>query len=85
MSLSTRLTCGVKALLERSMMRRELDEVCAVVNAPDIAYKLRCRGFEIPVELVDAVNRYMEPCKAGRYSFTAGDKELARELLKDDK
>lgn len=63
------------ALSERPHMRRELNELTGNINAPDLVYELRARGWELVCERIITRDRYGHPVQAGRYSMTTADRQ----------
>lgn len=57
--------------------REVLDGAIGATNTPDVVFRLRSRGFALPCERIEGTDR--DGCKVrwGRYSLTAGDRELA--------
>ena len=67
---------AIKALLNRSIFRYELDRVVGCTNAPDLISRLRCKGLDIPCERVPGVDRDGRIVRPGRYSLTQRDRRL---------
>lgn len=61
--------------------REALDRAIGASNTPDVVLRLRSKGFELPCERVEGIDR--DSCKVrwGRYSLTEGDRELAARVV----
>ncbi|MBC9070950.1 hypothetical protein IAI53_03145 [Thauera sp. CAU 1555] len=69
-------------LLDREgAFREELDRAVGASNSPDIVFRLRQRGFDIPCDRVTRTDRDGRPCKVGWYRLTAEAKRAARAVL----
>lgn len=65
---------ALSVLIDRPLMREELDRIAGASNAPDLIFRLRYRGLEIPCERLESVDRDGKPCRPGRYSLSAQDR-----------
>lgn len=65
---------ALSVLIDRPLMREELDHIAGASNAPDLIFRLRYRGLEIPCERLESVDRDGKPCRPGRYSLSAQDR-----------
>lgn len=61
--------------------REVLDRSVGASNSPDIVFRLRQRGYAIPCDRVERIDRDGRPCKVGWYRLTADDKRAARAVL----
>jgi len=79
--LTPRQTRALRRLLERPVMREELDSVAGVSNAPDEVMRLRAKGLIIHCDRIDSYDRDGKHTRPGLYSLDKSSVEYARELL----
>ena len=72
----------LKALSNKIIWRRDLDDIAGANNSPQHIKELRERGLDIPCERVSIIDRDGKKSRPGRYSFTKTDKATIREALK---
>lgn len=60
----------IAALLERPLLREELDRVAGCSNGPDLVAKLCRRGLDIKCLRVAHTDRDGKPCRPGLYLLT---------------
>lgn len=65
----------LRRLLGGPCDREPLDRAIGASNTPDIVFRLRARGFDIPCESIKGVDRDGVAVRWGRYSLTAADRE----------
>jgi hypothetical protein len=71
----------LSALMSGPLAREALDRAVGASNSPDVVLRLRRRGFEVPCELRDGLDRDGRKCKYGVYRLTGNDADLATRLL----
>lgn len=64
----------LETLLAGEASREALDRKVGASNSPDIIFRLRQRGFDLPCEMVKATDRDGFPCRFGVYSLSAADR-----------
>ena len=80
--LASREKRVINALLINGTVTREaLDGIAGASNSPDIVFRLRGHGLEIPCERIKKLDKDGKACWPGQYSFTPKDRSLAREML----
>lgn len=73
----------LQALLHRvSVSRHDLDAIIGAENSPDIAFRLRQRGYSLPCVRRKLLDRDGNQCRSGFYSLTDKDRALAIEALR---
>ncbi|NYT61451.1 hypothetical protein H0A66_03815 [Alcaligenaceae bacterium] len=65
---------ALSVLIDRPVMREELDRITGTSNAPDLVFGLRFKGLDIPCERLKAVDRDGKTCRPGRYSLSPADR-----------
>jgi hypothetical protein len=83
MRLSPREKRVILALLNRPIMRENLDTIAGCSNGPELVAGLRRKGLSIPCERVERYDKDGNACYPGRYSFTDEDRLITREWLKE--
>jgi len=71
----------MKALLNSAVMREELDRIAGSSNSPDIVFRLRKKGLEIPCYRIESRDADGKKCRPGRYEFTRMDKIIVCDWL----
>lgn len=74
-----RLLC---ALLRRPRSRIEAGSIAGAANLPDLVFRLRVLGFELPCERIKVEDRDGVVCRPGVYSASTADRELIRRALR---
>lgn len=69
--LSPREARALYALRKRPHMREEIDHVTGASNGPDAIYRLRKKGYDIDTTMLDLVDKFGDPTRAGRYTLIA--------------
>lgn len=69
------------ALLEGPLSRESLDRRIGASNTPDVVFRLRKKGFEIPCERREGIDRDGLTCRFGVYSMAETDRPLALAFL----
>ncbi|WP_418646872.1 hypothetical protein ACNQFN_14800 [Thauera butanivorans] len=69
------------ALAAGPVTREELDRRIGASNTPDLVFRLRQRGFDLPCELRAATDRDGNPVRYGIYRMTAADRRRVCHLL----
>ena len=72
----------IRALMRAPRMREDLDRIAGASNAPDLVFRLRAAGLEIPCDRVERLDRDGQVCRPGRYSLTADDRKRIRDWLR---
>lgn len=70
------------ALLRRPRSRMEAGSVAGAANLPDLVFRLRGLGFELPCERIKVEDRDGVVCRPGVYSASTADRELIRRALR---
>ena len=70
------------ALLRRPRSRMEAGSVAGAANLPDLVFRLRGLGFELPCERINVEDRDGVVCRPGVYSASTADRELIRRALR---
>jgi len=81
-NLNPRQSRTLRALMNSSQMRENLDGIAGCSNAPELIGGLRRRGLEIPCERVERFDRDGNACYPGLYQLTPEDKAIVRGWLK---
>lgn len=76
---------ALSVLIDRPLMREELDRIAGASNAPDLIFRLRYRGLDLPCERVESVDRDGRPCRPGRYSLSAEDRRAVIAWMRREK
>jgi hypothetical protein len=63
------------ALMRQPVMREALDKVAGVSNGPDIVFKLRSYGLEVPCLRLCVLDRDGTERHPGQYHLTASDRQ----------
>lgn len=72
----------LSALLKRpEISRHDRDGVVCAENSPDLVFRLRGKGFEIPCQRRQFVDRDGQKVRVGVYSLTASDRKAAITVL----
>jgi hypothetical protein len=62
--------------------RREIEPAIGSTYCPnEVKYLRDFHGLELPCRMINAVNRYGNPCRYGMYRLTASDMPKALQLL----
>jgi len=83
MKLSPREARAIRALLNHSVMRENLDTIAGCSNGPELVAGLRRKGLSVPCDRVERYDKDGNACYPGLYSFTPTDKQIARDWLKE--
>lgn len=71
------------ALLDRGpISRHDLDAIVGAENSPDLVFRLRNAGFDLPCERCRLIDRDGETVRIGIYSLTEVDRAKARHALR---
>lgn len=68
---------ALRALAAGPFMREELDRVSGSSNDPDTVAALVRAGWRIECERLNRIDRDGRPCKPGRYTLQANQREMA--------
>lgn len=69
------------SLMGGPVSREALDRLIGASNSPDVVFRLRQRGFDIPCERIQATDRDGRACMYGRYRLTPDDARKAAAVL----
>jgi hypothetical protein len=83
MKLSLREKRAINALLNRPIMRENLDYVAGCSNGPELVAGLRRKGLSVPCKRVEHYDKDGNTCYPGQYSFTAEDKLIVRDWFEE--
>ena len=67
----------LEALLRRAELRSDLDRLSGSANSPDLAFRLRAKGFSLPCERIEIIDRDGLKARVGIYSLSAADRPKA--------
>lgn len=81
--ISPRQVRALVALLKGPTSREALDRAAGASNGPNVIFRLRQKGFDLPCEMVKGCDRDGKPCKFGIYHLTPADADKAREILRE--
>lgn len=81
-NLNPRQTRTLRALMNNSQMRKNIDQIAGCSNSPELISQLRHKGLEIPCERVERFDRDGNACWPGLYQLTPEDKAIVRDWLK---
>ena len=81
-NLNPRQARTLRALMNNSQMRENLDGIAGCSNSPELIRGLRYRGLEIPCERVERFDRDGNACYPGLYQLTPEDKTIVSDWLK---
>ncbi len=81
MKLSSREKRAVNALLNRPIMRENLDAIAGCSNSPELVAGLRRKGLSVPCDRVERYDKDGNVCYPGQYSFTNEDKQIVRDWV----
>ena len=73
----------LEALLDGPLSREALDRGIGTSNSPDVVFRLRARGFDLPCERRRGIDRDGRPCSFGIYRMTARDADKAVRILSE--
>ena len=73
----------LEALLDGPVAREALDRGIGASNSPDVVFRLRARGFDLPCRMAEGIDRDGRPCRFGVYRLTDSDADKAREFLRE--
>lgn len=62
------------ALQKGPLHREEADRITGASNSPEVVAQLRARGWNIPCEMVEHIDRDGKPGKHGLYSLSSTDR-----------
>ena len=65
---------AITALLSDSQSRESLDRAIGCSNTPDVIYRLRRKGLDIPCIFMDDIDRDGLPIRRGVYFLTENDR-----------
>lgn len=68
-------------LMNRPMPRGHLDKAVGCANSPDVIFRLRQKGLEIPCLKIDAIDRDGKPCRPGVFYLTDSDRKMINRWL----
>lgn len=68
---------ALRALAAGPLMREELDRAAGASNGPDTVAALVRAGWRIECERLNRIDRDGRPCKPGRYTLQADQREIA--------
>ena len=61
---------AIHFLMIRPMPREQLDKAVGCANSPDLIFRLRKKGLEIPCLKIEAIDRDGLPCRPGVFYLT---------------
>lgn len=61
--------------------REALDRAIGASNTPDVVFRLRAKGFTLPCDRREVVDRDGQVCRSGWYRLTPDDAIKARQTL----
>lgn len=62
------------ALAEGPKSREQVDRIAGAHNGPDVVRRLRQKGWDIPCDLVDVIDRDGRPARPGVYRLSGRDR-----------
>lgn len=68
-------------LLDGPTAREALDRGIGASNSPDVVFRLRQRGFDLPCRMAEGIDRDGRPCRFGVYRLSDSDADKARHVL----
>ena len=68
-------------LLNRPMPRKQFDRSVGCSNGPDLVFRMRQKGLEIPCIKIDAIDRDGKPCRPGVFYLTDSDRKKINRWL----
>ena len=66
---------AIHFLMNRPAPREHLDKAVGCANSPDLIFRLRQKGLEIPCLKIDAIDRDGLPCRPGVFYLTGSDRK----------
>jgi hypothetical protein len=73
----------LEVLLKRGeTSRHDLDSIVGAENSPDLVIRLRNRGFDLPCERREFIDRDGQKVRVGIYSLSSADRPKAIAALK---
>ncbi len=81
MKLTLREIRACNALLNRPILREQLDSIAGCSNSPELIAGLRRKGLQIICERVERFDRDGKSCYPGVYRLTHDDKQTVRDWL----
>ena len=81
-NLNPRQTRTLRALMNNSQMRGNIDQIAGCSNSPELISQLRRKGLDIPCERVERCDRDGNTCSPGVYQLTLEDKAIVRDWVK---
>lgn len=82
MRLTPRETRALRALMNRPIMRENLDNIAGCSNGPELVAGLRRKGLVVPCDKVERFDKDGNACYPGQYSLTVDDKAVVAEWLR---
>lgn len=73
----------LSALLDGPVSREALDRGIGASNTPDVVFRLRSRGFDLPCERRRGIDRDGRTCRFGVYRLSDTDADKARAILSE--
>lgn len=73
---------ALRALLVKSLLRDELDDIAGCSNGPELVSQLRHLGLALPCERIERIDRDGRVCRPGVYSLTHSDRICVFHWLK---
>lgn len=58
----------------KGLMREQLDRAIGASNSPDIVFRLRSSGWDLPCKRLKVIDRDGKKCRAGFYSLSDADR-----------
>lgn len=74
---------ALRALAAGPVMREELDRASGSSNGPDVVAALVRAGWRIECERLNRIDRDGRPCKPGRYTLQANQRDIAAQFAND--
>lgn len=74
---------ALRALAAGPLMREELDRAAGASNGPDMVADLIKAGWHITCQRLERIDRDGRPCKPGRYTLQADQREVAAKFAND--
>lgn len=72
---------ALQALLQKPVMREQIDRVAGASNGPEVVSQLRKLGLQVRCQRLNKIDRDGLPCEPGLYSLEESSVELAYLLL----
>lgn len=81
--MSPRWRRAFKMLLQAPCTSMTISIGAGVSNVTALIFAMRCKGLQIPCEMVELLNRDGDTCRAGKYSLSQSDRKKVRSWLEE--